>query len=805
MKKKELYIFNSITSRAAVYGIGTYINQLIRALKNTEWKLNMVYLYTEGDEVEMIESEGYRRINIPFPSEKPQNINLYYAKVIAYILKDFTLQNRKTEYIFHLNFMIDKYLAKYLKKHFRCKIILVSHYTDWSFQLLGDVNKLKKLLQKPKKELKDPKEKSIVEGFKEDVKMIKQVDRLVCVAHHTWKVFHHIGAIPDGKTEIIQNALEDIYFPDVVEITLVRRKDICENDILKEPISYPVAGLDYPNNPAYKDYPLRFYFTNSTKKSIETMITNNKQAPILIIAIAPIETMTLLFDRLKQIEPQRLYLVCDRKELNEIDDYFQQIKQLMVGCDWHCRIKTLYNKRHLGYEQTRRKAILWFFRHEPEGIILDGYITPSPGVLAFYSTLLEKYRNDERIGHIAGWNFLNENPISNNDSYYFSKLFNITGCWASWRRVWKDFDTQLKTLSAFKKQGTIDHIPTHQPFNFPLFLKHSLETQLEYVNLINNRLSVVPNIRYNQIISDSYELNKINHPLFITNNHTIDLKYQELKYSIPAITKNVPDGFHYIKDQLLSTNNPEKCKMKIPRIIHQIYEDPAGPPELLSSLAETWKGCHPEWEYRFWNKQMMYDFLDTVCPDFKPIYYSYPFNVQRWDAIRYLILYHIGGLYVDFDYECLEPLDVLLNGQSCCMGMEPTINSISHFKPLIIGNALMASVPKHPYMAAIIEDMKTNFSNDYRKGDSIQIMESTGPFMVTRVYEQFKRKKEITLLSADLVTPLSLKEVWMLRTSHTTVELEEKVEKAFAIHYFFGSWTEQTNEGREYKKVTSDR
>jgi mannosyltransferase OCH1-like enzyme len=615
----------------------------------------------------------------------------------------------------------------------------------------------------------------------------------------------HIHGNNNGKIFILSGVNSDIYFPDVVEITLVRRKDICEKDILKTSISYPVVGLDYPNNPAYKDYPLRFDFTNSTKKNIETMKTNNKQTPILIIATAPIKYIALLIDRIKQIKPERLYLVCDRmEEQDKGEDYCRQIQALTADFDWPCRIKALYNKKNLGNEQTMRKAIRWFFRQEAEGIVLDGRLIPSSGALALCSVLLEKYRNDERIGTIAGWNFLNENPIPANNSYFFSKLVNLTGCWGSWRRVWKDFDTQLKTLPAFKKQGVIDRIPTHHPFRLQWlhynYAKYPLWEQYEYINLINNRLSVVPNIRYDQLIDDTYECCEIKHPIFITNDTPLDLKYQELKYSIPAITKNVPDGYQYIKDRLLSAHNPVTCQMKIPRIIHQIYEDPSGAPSDLLLLASTWKEKHPGWEYRFWNKQMMYDFLESKCPDFLPYYRSYPFKVQRWDAIRYLILYHIGGLYVDLDYECLEPLDMLLNGQSCCMGMEPTVNSRVHNKSLVVGNALMASKPKHPYMAAIIEDMKTCFPVEYGKGDSIQIMETTGPFMVTRVYEQFKRKREITLLPADLVTPLTMKEVWMLRRGLVTAELEEKVEKAFAIHYFFGSWSPQTEKGKIWKK-----
>ncbi len=231
--------------------------------------------------------------------------------------------------------------------------------------------------------------------------------------------------------------------------------------------------------------------------------------------------------------------------------------------------------------------------------------------------------------------------------------------------------------------------------------------------------------------------------------------------------------------------------MKIPRIIHQIYEDPAGPPEWLLTLAETWKEHHPAWEYRFWDKKEMEDFLGKEFPEFIQTYRAYSFNVQRWDAIRYLILYKIGGLYVDLDYECLEPLDSLLNDALCCMGMEPTGHVVAHNKALIVGNALMASVPNHPYFGAMIEEMMNGdqYSN---YPEFLQVMETTGPLMTTRLYENYPNKDEITLLSADLVAPLTLSEVREMARGLESPYIEDKIEKCFAIHYFGGSWVSQT-------------
>ena len=533
------------------------------------------------------------------------------------------------------------------------------------------------------------------------------------------------------------------------------------------------------------------------------MITYNKATPILLVAFGTIETIQQIYNQLQQIKPQRLYLVFDVPKLSEDDSNHKQRQSIFSEINWECRVRILRNKSYLGYNVIMLKAVRWFFRQETEGIILNGFTAPFPAFYAFCSCLLEKYRQDERIGHITGQEFLQSNrKIKINDTYYFSKLVHVASGWASWRRVWQNVDAQLKTFRSFKKLNIIEDIPSHKPFHNHWYywneFKTNWQAQYEYINLINNRLAIVPDIHH--FSSNEFEFTEIKHPVFMVNPVNDELKLQELIYQIPAITPNLPDGLTFLLEKLLSFTAETGNRMKIPRIIHQIYEDPAGPPANLLAIAETWKENHPDWEYRFWNKQMINSFLESTCPDFLSYYRSFPFNVQRWDAIRYLILYHIGGLYADLDYECIRPLDVLLTDSSCCMGMESYLHkNESHLLP--VGNALMASVPKHSYMAAIIDDMKNNFSIDYGKGDTKQIMATTGPLMVARVYDRYKKKKDVTLLPADLVSPLSIKEVGMLRTGHARPDVLKKVEKAFAIHYCFGSWRPETAEGKAWQKL----
>ena len=353
----------------------------------------------------------------------------------------------------------------------------------------------------------------------------------------------------------------------------------------------------------------------------------------------------------------------------------------------------------------------------------------------------------------------------------------------------------LKTFPAFQKLKLIDELPAHRPVQFHWYhlfqQEERWDIRYEYVNLINNRLSVVPDMR--NLSFDEDELPELKHPAFMISSVTEELKQQELKHRMPTVTLNKPEGIPYLQDKLALFGVEAARRMKIPRIIHQIYEDPAGPTDDLLRISESWKKKMPGWEYRFWDKKAMSDFMESSCPDFCDYYDRYPFDVQRWDAIRYLILYHIGGLYVDMDYECIRPLDVILCDATCCMGMEPAINGTLFGKPALIGNALMAAKPKHPFMAAIIDDMKANSSVEYKQGYNAQILESTGPYMVLRVYERFKQKKTVTLLPADLVTPLTHREVLMLRTGREHPDLIKKLKNAYSCHYFFYSWADQTH------------
>lgn len=135
----------------------------------------------------------------------------------------------------------------------------------------------------------------------------------------------------------------------------------------------------------------------------------------------------------------------------------------------------------------------------------------------------------------------------------------------------------------------------------------------------------------------------------------------------------------------------------IPKIIHQVWDGVNRPlPEFNKKLAGTWKAYFHEWQYEFWDKRRMETFINDFFPEMKNIYFGYRYDVQRWDVFRYLILYKVGGFYVDFDYECLEAFDGFIeNEQKCYFAMEPEEHCQAFGKKVYFNNALMITPPNH--------------------------------------------------------------------------------------------------------------
>lgn len=72
------------------------------------------------------------------------------------------------------------------------------------------------------------------------------------------------------------------------------------------------------------------------------------------------------------------------------------------------------------------------------------------------------------------------------------------------------------------------------------------------------------------------------------------------------------------------------------------------------------------------------------------MYDSYKYPIQRADSIRYFILHHFGGIYMDLDIGCRRRMDGLLQGD--WEAILPITKPVSESSEISIEPALMCQV-----------------------------------------------------------------------------------------------------------------
>lgn len=181
--------------------------------------------------------------------------------------------------------------------------------------------------------------------------------------------------------------------------------------------------------------------------------------PVLLIAWRRPQTLRLVIEAIRPVEPSRLFIACDGPspsrlgELEKVEATRQLIKQEI---NWPCKIHRLYSDVNQGCRQGVSRAISWFFEHVEEGVILEDDCIPEPSFFTYCTELLKRYRYDTRIWCISGNNFQN-GKWRGEGSYYFSRIPLIWG-WATWRRCWQHYDLGISQWPNFRDSGLMETV-----------------------------------------------------------------------------------------------------------------------------------------------------------------------------------------------------------------------------------------------------------------------------------------------------------------------------------------------------------
>lgn len=187
---------------------------------------------------------------------------------------------------------------------------------------------------------------------------------------------------------------------------------------------------------------------------------------------------------------------------------------------------------------------------------------------------------------------------------------------------------------------------------------------------------------------------------------------------------------------------------KIPPLIHfiwykDLYETHPGATQLASEGSNTPDLCrkyNPDYTINIWNSTAARTFLEDNYAWFLPTYDGYRYPIQRIDALKYFLLWHFGGFYLDMDVSCRRALNPLQDYPAW----------FPRASPMGVNNDLMASRPRHPLLWKMIKSLEPRDKNLILPWATI--FWTTGPRFTTdmlRIWLDKQRHGELDASSPD--------------------------------------------------------
>ena len=226
------------------------------------------------------------------------------------------------------------------------------------------------------------------------------------------------------------------------------------------------------------------------------------RSAVLFLVFNRPATTRQVFEAIAAARPPRLYVAADGPRAGRPGEteLCAEVRRIATAVDWPCEVRTLFREENLGCRRAVSGGINWFFEQEEEGIIIEDDVLPVPSFFDYCDELLERYRTDERVGTICGTN-LTSNPVDPQASYTFSRYSSVWG-WASWRRVWRHYDVEMKSWPEWRDSGGLAKLFSHDHrvadyfrFYFNQTIEHGVNTwdyQLSFLCLRLGLLNAVP-------------------------------------------------------------------------------------------------------------------------------------------------------------------------------------------------------------------------------------------------------------------------------------------------------------------------
>lgn len=225
---------------------------------------------------------------------------------------------------------------------------------------------------------------------------------------------------------------------------------------------------------------------------------------------------------------------------------------------------------------------------------------------------------------------------------------------------------------------------------------------------------------------------------------------------------------------------------RIPQVFHQIWIGTKPLPQKYKMWQKKWLSV-PGWRYKLWTDKD----VEKLNLFNKDIYFKEKNLGARADILRIEILYRFGGVYIDTDFELLDPefFNFANKTYDFYCGLTP-IDSWQHWNFFGLNNAIIGSIPGHPILKTHIENRK------FICPQTETVQKGPGYFTKIVLMKAGKEYRDI-IFPPTFFYPVGNMQMHAEPYIHLVNPLE-KIDalkkltyrpEAVAIHWWDGSWT----------------
>lgn len=231
------------------------------------------------------------------------------------------------------------------------------------------------------------------------------------------------------------------------------------------------------------------------------------RTPVVFIVFNRPDTARRVFSEIRRARPSRLFLIADGPRASRPGEQSECLaaRSVVNDIDWDCELTTDLSDVNLGCRKRITTGLDRVFAEVEEAIILEDDCLPDQSFFGFCEELLARYRDDRRVAHIGGTNYLGDNFQERMSvaSYYFSRYNHCWG-WATWRRAWTNRDANMSSWPALRDRGGLVDILTGDEWAVPYWEKAFAEVAAGRIDSwslvwtfscwINGGLTVLPTV-----------------------------------------------------------------------------------------------------------------------------------------------------------------------------------------------------------------------------------------------------------------------------------------------------------------------